>query len=124
MKAKSSPNENLKLKEPIKSKQMVTPYNQESFPRSNQVIEPPSNAPKPDDIDLPIAPRKLHHSYTFYPISKYVSYNALSTVYHAFTSNLGSVKIPKNIQEELESYKWRDIVIDKMGALKKIKLGR
>ena len=74
---------------------------------------------KPDNIDLPIALRKQTRSCTLHPIEKFVSYNTLSTGYHAFTSNLDRVKIPKNIQEALEILDWKEAVMEEMNVSEK-----
>ena len=56
----------------------------------------PSN-PKIDDLDLPIASRKGVHSCTKHHMSNYVSYDKLSPTFLAFTSQLSSAEIPKNV---------------------------
>ena len=48
-----------------------------------------------------------------------MSYNTLSTGYHAFASNLDRVKIPKNIEEALQIPKWKEVVMEKIRALEK-----
>jgi len=45
----------------------------------------------------------------------------LSPSFAAFTSNLYSVQIPKNIQESLEIPKWKEAVFEEMKALQKNK---
>lgn len=49
--------------------------------------------------DLSIALRNHPRSYTTHPISKYVSYNTLSPKFHAITTNLDKIIIPKDIDE-------------------------
>ena len=63
----------------------------------------------PDQVtdDIPIALRKQPCSCTLHLISKFVSYNALSTKCCAFTTNLDRIQIPKNIQEAFEIPKWK-----------------
>ena len=48
-----------------------------------------------------------------------MSYNALSTKCHAFTTNLDRIQIPKNIQEALEIPEWREVVMEEIKALEK-----
>ncbi|KAL6323474.1 hypothetical protein AAG906_039046 [Vitis piasezkii] len=62
--------------------------------------------------DLPIALRKQPRSCTFHPISKFVSYNALSAKCRAFTTNLDRIQIPKNIEEALEIPEWKEAVME------------
>ncbi|RVW36388.1 putative mitochondrial protein [Vitis vinifera] len=69
--------------------------------------------------DLPIALRKQPRSCTLHPISKSMSYNALSTKCRAFTTNLDRIQIPKNIQEALEIPEWKEAVMEKIRALEK-----
>ncbi|KAK8287767.1 hypothetical protein V6Z12_D07G079900 [Gossypium hirsutum] len=59
--------------------------------------------PSSPSIYLPIAVRKGTRSWTQHPISRFVSYGNLSKSYKAFVTNVDSVKIPKNIEEALES---------------------
>ena len=87
---------------------MIVSIPQESSSNPDQVID-----------DLPIAFRKQPHSCTLHPISKFVSYNALSTKCRAFTTNLDRIQIPKNIQEALEIPEWKEAVMEKIRALEK-----
>ena len=87
---------------------MIVPTPRESDSNPNQVTD-----------DLPIALRKQPRSCTFHPISKFVSYNALSTKCRAFTTNLDRIQIPKNIQESLEISEWRDAVMEELRTLEK-----
>ena len=87
---------------------MIVPTPQESDSNPDQVID-----------DLPIALRKQPHSCTLHPISKFMSYNALSAQCHAFTTNLDRIQIPKKIQEALEISEWREVVMEEIRALEK-----
>ena len=49
------------------------------------------------DLNVPIAFRKPGRSCTKHPLSNFVSYSNLSPSFAAFTSNLSSVQIPKNV---------------------------
>ncbi|KAL1101220.1 hypothetical protein V6Z11_D05G284700, partial [Gossypium hirsutum] len=69
---------------------------------SEAEVPPPSPS-----IYLPIAVRKGTRSCTQHLISRFVSYGNLSKSYKAFVTNVDSVKIPKNIEEALESAEWR-----------------
>lgn len=78
-----------------------------------QMIRPDENlSDESPNHDLPIALRKQTWLCTFRPISKFISYNTLSTW---FTTNFEKKKkIPA-----LESPKWRETVMEDMKALKK-----
>ncbi|KAG8491054.1 hypothetical protein CXB51_014208 [Gossypium anomalum] len=80
---------------------------------SKTEVSPPSPS-----IYLPIAVRKGTRSCTQHPISQFVSYGNLSKSYKAFVTNVDSVKTQKNIEEALESAKWRQAVMEEMKALK------
>ncbi|XP_040948287.1 uncharacterized protein [Gossypium hirsutum] len=80
---------------------------------SETEVPPPSPS-----IYLPIAVRKGTRSCTQHPISRFVSYGNLSKSYKAFVTNVDSIKIPKNIEEALESAEWRQAVMEEMKALK------
>ena len=54
-----------------------------------------------DFNSLPIALRKGKRSYTFHPISSFVSYEHLSLYLSAFTTSISYVVVPKSIQEAL-----------------------
>ena len=71
------------------------------------------------DLSLPIALRKQPRSCTLHPISKFVSYNALSAKFRTFTSSLDREKIPRDVQEALKVPEWRKAVIEEMNALEK-----
>ena len=74
-----------------------------------------------NDLDVPIAVRKGNRSCTNYPMSKFVSYNNLSSVFYAFTSQLSCVEIPKNVQDALQVLEWRNVVLEEMRTLEKNK---
>ncbi|KAH9698654.1 retrovirus-related pol polyprotein from transposon RE1 [Citrus sinensis] len=78
-----------------------------------------SSNPNFDDFDLPIASRKRVRSCTKYPMSNYVSYDKLSPNFLAFTSQLSSVEIPKNVHEALRVPEWRKAIEEEMRALEK-----
>ena len=90
------------------SEPLIVPTPRESSSNPDQVID-----------DLPIALRKQPHSCTLHPISKFMSYNALSAKCCAFTTNLDRIQIPKNIQEALEIPKWKEAVMEEIRALEK-----
>lgn len=106
------------------NKQIMNPtHSQEAEP----VVEPHSpsvsgnlkNNPSPNlDLDVPIAIRKGIRSCSQHPISKFVSYSNLSPSFHAFTTNLSSVVIPRSIEEALTVPKWKVVVLEEMHALK------
>ena len=85
------------------------------------VPTPRESSSNPDQVtdDLPIALRKQLRSCTLHPISKFVSYNALSAKCRAFTTNLDRIQIPKNIQEALEILEWKEAVMEEIRALEK-----
>ena len=85
------------------------------------VPTPRESSSNPDQVtdDLPIALRKQPCSCTLHPISKFVSYNALSSKCCAFTTNLDRIQIPKNVQEALEIPEWREAVMEEIRALEK-----
>lgn len=56
-----------------------------------------------DNIDIPIALKKVIRTCTRHPISHFISYEKLSPRYRAFTTDLSEKEIPKNIQEALET---------------------
>ena len=95
----------------------------ESLKESKPVIVPTprESGSNPDQVtdDLPIALRKQPRSCTLHPISKFVSYNALSAKCHVFTTNLNRIQIPKNIQEALEIPDWKETVMEEIRAMEK-----
>ena len=93
---------------------MIVPTPQESYSNPDQVTG-----------DLTIALRKQPRSCTLHPISKFVSYNALSAKFRAFMTILDRIQIPKNIQKALEISEWREVVMEEIRALeKKMGLGK
>ncbi|KAA0066242.1 Beta-galactosidase [Cucumis melo var. makuwa] len=70
-------------------------------------------------LDLPIALGKGTRSCTKHSISNYVSYENLSPQFRAFTANLDSTTIPKNIYIALECPEWKNAVMEEMKALEK-----
>ncbi|TYK16819.1 reverse transcriptase [Cucumis melo var. makuwa] len=70
-------------------------------------------------LDLPIALRKGTRSCTKHSISNYVSYKNLSPQFRAFTTNIDSITIPKNIHIALECPKWKNVVMEVRKALEK-----
>ncbi|KAL0552943.1 hypothetical protein IC582_012078 [Cucumis melo] len=70
-------------------------------------------------LDIPIALRKGTRSCTKHPICNYVSYDNLSPQFRAFTANLDSTIIPKNIYTALECPEWKNAVMEEMKALEK-----
>ncbi|XP_022848827.1 uncharacterized protein LOC111371152 [Olea europaea var. sylvestris] len=83
------------------------------------MIAPDPHEPTPElsNIDLPIALKKPTRSCTLHPISKFIIYKTLSPRFRTFVSNLDNTKIPRNIQEDLETPKWRESVMEEMRAL-------
>ncbi|RVX08418.1 Retrovirus-related Pol polyprotein from transposon TNT 1-94 [Vitis vinifera] len=105
---KSKFNETLISEALKKSEPVIVPTPWEYGSNSNQVTN-----------DLPIALRKQPRSCTLHPISKFVSYNALSAKCRAFTTNLDRIQIHKNIQEVLEIPEWKEVVMEEIRALEK-----
>ncbi|KAA0025288.1 Cysteine-rich RLK (receptor-like protein kinase) 8 [Cucumis melo var. makuwa] len=70
-------------------------------------------------LDIPIALRKGTRSCTKHPICNYVSYDNLSPQFRAFTANIDSTIIPKNIYTALECPEWKNAVMEEMKALEK-----
>ena len=56
---------------------------------------------------------------TQHPLSKYVSYNNLSLVFRAFTSQLSCIEIPNTVQDALKVPKRKEVVFEEMKALEK-----
>jgi len=52
-------------------------------------------------------------------LSNFVSYHNLSPPFYAFTSQLSSVEIPKNVQDALSVPEWKAAVLEEMNALEK-----
>ncbi|KAA0054971.1 Cysteine-rich RLK (receptor-like protein kinase) 8 [Cucumis melo var. makuwa] len=70
-------------------------------------------------LDIPIALRKGTRFCIKHPIYNYVSYDSLSPQFRAFTANLDSTIISKNIYTALESPKWKNAVMEEMKAPEK-----
>ena len=96
---------------------------------SNQALEnevPTGNIlpnPKPVDIntantDIPIAKRKGVRTCTQHPIERYVSYGELSQNYRSFVAAVGSLEIPRNIQEALQRPEWAATVTEVQALVK------
>ncbi|KAL4562118.1 hypothetical protein LXL04_034312 [Taraxacum kok-saghyz] len=101
--------------------------NPSSCHESDPVLDPSSqkrsgeSLPSPHffpDLDLPIAVRKGVRSCTKHPISKFISYSKLSPTYHAFSSSLSSISIPRTIEEAMTNPEWKKAVLEEMSALK------
>ena len=70
-------------------------------------------------LDEPIALRKGVRSCTQHPISKFVSYDNLSPLFHAFTTNLSRIDVPGTIEDALAVPEWKNAVLEEMQALEK-----
>ena len=70
-------------------------------------------------LDEPIALRKGVRSCTQHPISKFVSYDNLSPLFHAFTTNLSRIDVPGTIEDALAVPEWKNAVLEEMRALEK-----
>lgn len=99
-----------------------------SEPRENSISEPntgksssskSNNQDESSEINIPIALQKGVRSCTKHPLSKFVSYSNLSSSFAAFTSQLSSVEIPKNVQEALKVPMWKEAFLKEMRALEK-----
>lgn len=108
-----------------RAKDIVLPsiQNQEFEPREEHVVSESlsknSSNPKFDDLDLLIASRKGMCSCTKFLMSNYVSYDKLSPNFLAFTYQLSSVEISKNVQEALRVPEWKKAIEEEMRALEK-----
>ena len=71
-----------------------------------------------ETLDVLIAHRNVR-SCTKHPISKFVSYHNLSPSFHAFTTNLSSVDIPRSVEEAFAIPEWKNAVLEEMRTLKK-----
>ena len=87
-------------------------------PQDQAVSLDPGN-PSSVDIDVPIALRKGVRDCTKHPISHFVSYNALSPTYRAFTSSVSSVSVPSNVSDALNQSQWKKAMMEEMEALEK-----
>ncbi|RVW86427.1 Retrovirus-related Pol polyprotein from transposon TNT 1-94 [Vitis vinifera] len=72
-----------------------------------------------DRLDEPIALRKGVRTCTQNPISKFVSYDNLSPSFHAFTTNLSRIDVPRTIEDALAVPEWKNVVLEEMQALEK-----
>ena len=88
------------------------PMNSMHCPESELVLGTNSSSSgNPENIfetlDVPITHRKGVRSCTKHPISKSVSYDNLSPSFHAFTTNLSSVNIPRSVKEAFDVPEWK-----------------
>nr|GEV55611.1 retrovirus-related Pol polyprotein from transposon TNT 1-94 [Tanacetum cinerariifolium] len=95
----------------------------EAFGKSDAPSDAPSgfDSPPPSlipELDLPIALQKGKRTCR-YLVSAFVSYDGLSTSYHAFVSNLDSIFVLKTVGEALDHNRWRISMIEVMNALDK-----
>ena len=123
MKGSSNPLHYSKFKNPpgnvlINSLPHVQPTSSSSSESTSLEHESCSNS-EVDDSNLPIAIRKGVRSCTQHPLSKYVSYKNLSSVFRVFTSQLSSMEIPNTVQDALKVPEWKKAVFEKMTALEK-----
>ncbi|KAH9763108.1 protein kinase domain-containing protein [Citrus sinensis] len=97
------------------------PEPQENLTKSDNVNANQPGQPSNvlSDLDIPIALRKGTRSCAKYPLSNFVSYHNLSPPFYAFTSQLSSVEIPKNVQDALSVPEWKAAVLEEMNALEK-----
>jgi hypothetical protein len=58
-------------------------------------------------------------SCTQHPLFNYVSYENLSPVFRAFTSQLSCMEIPNTVQDALKVPEWKEAVFEEMKALEK-----
>jgi hypothetical protein len=75
-----------------------------------------------DDSNMPITLRKSTRacpSIYRYPISNYVSSHRLSPSCKAFANQFSSMSIPKNLQDALNSPRWKAAMVEEMEALQK-----
>ena len=80
----------------INSLPHVQPTSSSSSESTNLEHESCSNS-EVDDSNLPIVIRKGVRSCTQHPLSKYISYENLSLVFRAFTSQLSCMEIPNTV---------------------------
>ena len=67
-----------------------------------------------NDLDIPIALRKMVKSCTKHPISNYLGYSNLSPQFKAFIASIDDIVIPRNIYHTLQDEKWKTTVMDDM----------
>ncbi|OIS96452.1 putative mitochondrial protein, partial [Nicotiana attenuata] len=93
-------------------------------PQGNSPISLSESSPvqsDSSDLDLPIALRKGVRHCAKYPISNFVSFKNLSQKFSAFSSQLSSVEIPRNVQDALKVSEWKEAILEEMMALEKNK---
>ena len=98
-------------------------------PGSNPSKIPGSNAPNSDGtvdselendiLNMPIAWRKGVRSGTQHPIGNFISYDKLSPMFRAFTSNITEIQVPRHIHEAFKYPKWKAAVDEEVRALAK-----
>ncbi|CAL5418427.1 unnamed protein product [Camellia sinensis] len=86
---------------------------------SQSIPLPVVESPVVNDSSLPIALRKGVRACTQHPISKFVSYDSLSSTYRAFVSSLSSACIPQGWTEAINDPKWKVAMVEEMQALSK-----
>ena len=72
-------------------------------------------------LNLPIALRKGSRSCTKHSIDNYICYENLSPQFGAFTTNLDSTVIPKNIHIALDCPEGKNAIMEEMKVLDKNK---
>ena len=72
-----------------------------------------------DRLDEPIALRKGVRSCTQHLISNFVSYDNLFHSFHAFTTNLSRIDVPKTIEDTSAILEWKNVILEEMRALEK-----
>ena len=77
----------------------------------------PTPEADPSSLDLSIAFRKGTRTSTPHPISKFVSYDSLSSNHRTFALALSSKSIPKNYQEALTLPQWKETMDVEMQVL-------
>ena len=114
----------------VYSRQQPAQVVQSSMLQQLKLIPLPSPAPIPSDNlplvssqpDVPIALRKgVRTCTTQYPLSHYVSYDKLFSLFSCFMSNLSTMEILKDIQAALQDLEWKNVVLEEMRALEKNK---
>ncbi|KAL5758013.1 hypothetical protein ACOSP7_020624 [Xanthoceras sorbifolium] len=118
---------------------IVPQQDQESQPELVHISDPnteplsdPSTSPDtnqtseevPSDTEIPIAlrrPVRMCRERPLYPLSKYISYEGLSSSYKTFAHNISLVSVPANIQEAMSIPEWKNAVLEELGALQRNK---
>ena len=80
----------------------------------------PEQQSESDKDALPIALKKGIRSCTNpvpYAIVNYLNYNKVSPHYHAFLSTIQEIPIPRNAQEAMENWRWKEAMDKEMSAL-------